>query len=260
MEDNNTQTNSNEFTYLSWKKNQRRGKIVAGILVVLFGSLFLINEMGFHLPRWIFGWEMILIGIGVVMVVKHKFKKMSAYLLILIGFTFLMKDFYPTLVNVRILWPIVIIVFGLSLIFKSRNSEKEIRKYKKKFGHFPKAGLEGISSDDFIDSVSFFSGVQKNVLSKNFKGADIVTVFGGSEISLAHADFEGEATMDITTVFGGMTLVIPPNWQVRSEVVSVFGGVEDKRPTWTGMDLSTKVLVLRGSCVFGGVEINSLNI
>ncbi len=253
-------TSTDEHTYLSWKKTQRRGKILGGTLIVLFGVLYLLNEVGIQIPKWVFGWEMILIGIGLVVTIKHKFRKLFGYVLMLIGGTFLLKDFYPHLINVRLVMPIIIIAVGLSMIFKSRNSDKDIRKFKKKFGHAPLDGLDGISPEDFIDSFSFFSGVQKNVLSKNFKGADIVTVFGGSEINLAQADFEKEAIIDVTTIFGGMNLTIPPGWQVRSEIVSAFGGVEDKRPTWNGMETDKKVIVLRGTCIFGGVEINSLNI
>ena len=68
------------------------------------------------------------------------------------------------------------------------------------------------------------------MLSKKFKGADITNVFGGAEINLSQADMESTATMDLTNVFGGTKLIIPAHWEINSELVSVFGSIEDKRP------------------------------
>ena len=31
------------------------------------------------------------------------------------------------------------------------------------------------------------------------------------------------------TAFGGVTIIVPSNWQVHSEVSAVFGAVEDQR-------------------------------
>jgi len=67
------------------------------------------------------------------------------------------------------------------------------------------------------------------VLSKKFKGADITNVFGGAEINLSQADMESTATMELTNVFGGTKLIIPAHWEINSELVSVFGSIEDKR-------------------------------
>src|SRR5690349_22431252 len=41
----------------------------------------------------------------------------------------------------------------------------------------------------FIDVTAVFGGIKKNVLSKNFKGGDITSFMGGSEIDLSQADF-----------------------------------------------------------------------
>lgn len=36
-------------------------------------------------------------------------------------------------------------------------------------------------------------------------------------------------TLEITTIFGGTKLIIPSNWEIKSEAVMIFGGIEDKR-------------------------------
>lgn len=253
-----------QHSYLSWHQGHRRGKLVGGILVVAFGVLFLLREANVGIPSWIFTWKMILIAVGVVGLVTYKFRKLFPYVLIVVGTLLLFRSWYPDVINLKFFWPILIILVGLKMIFKKHTPHRFRRhrdwKNLKKRQHFVEEfeNLEGISKDDFIDSVSFFSGIKKNVVSKHFKGADVVTVFGGSEINLLQADFEDKAIVDVTCVFGGMTLTIPSNWQVKSELSSVFGGIEDKTIKNPNVDITeNKVLILKGTCFFGGIEINN---
>ena len=57
--------------------------------------------------------------------------------------------------------------------------------------------------------------------------------------------------------FGGAKIIVPSNWVVQNEIDGVFHGVEDKRNYNSSGLNSDKVLVLKGSAVFGGVEIRS---
>jgi hypothetical protein len=107
-----------------------------------------------------------------------------------------------------------------------------------------------------IDVVSIFAGIKKRVLSKQFAGGDIVCVFGGAEINLTNADFVSPVMLDLTMVFGGTKLIVPSNWEVRSEVAAIFGGVDDKRPQSSNA-IPEKTVLLNGTLMFGGVEINS---
>lgn len=257
-------TPEDEHEYLSWQKSQQRGKIIAGILIVAFGVIYLIHETGVQMPHWIFTPGTLLMAIGLVVLVKHKFKKLAGWILILIGKLLLIHEFYPNLYDKHIIWPIVIIIFGISMIFRSNKKNCRPKKWKKikqhvHYSHLTNE-LDAVSENDFIDTVSFFGGVKKNIVTKNFKGADIVTVFGGTEINLSQADFENQAIIDLTCVFAGVSLVIPSNWQLKSEIVTAFGGIEDQRHinNATNED-NPKTLILRGNCVFGGIEIKSFN-
>ena len=142
------------------------------------------------------------------------------------------------------------------MIFKNGNL---FDKKKPKSMESPE-DLSEVNSEDYVKSASLFSGITKKVVSKNFKGATISSVFGGNEINLSQADFTGEAVIDITCVFGGVTLIVPSHWKVKSDLTSVFGGIDDQRPSMVLESISEdKVLVLKGACVFGGIEIHSYN-
>ena len=114
------------------------------------------------------------------------------------------------------------------------------------------------SSDEYLEVNSVFGSVQKNIISKNFKGGDINVVFGGAEVNLSKADIDGTVILEINTVFGGTQVIVPTNWELKSELDVVMGGVEDKRPIdKDGSVVSGKVLILKGSVVFGGIELRS---
>lgn len=236
----------------NWERNQRNSKIFGGLLVITAGVLILLNQMGFAFPPFLLSWEMILIAVGSVMLVKHNFKKTGAYIMILIGLTFMLNDIYPDVINTKFIWPVLIIALGISMILKTGNSKKQKLENKREF--------ESLEKEDHLNSAAFFSGITKKVVTKNFQGATISSVFGGNEVNMAQADFEGEAVIDVTCVFGGVTLIVPSNWKIKSDLTSVFGGIDDQRPIAMNNDgVDDKVLVLKGACVFGGIEIHSYN-
>jgi predicted membrane protein len=111
--------------------------------------------------------------------------------------------------------------------------------------------------DDFVESTSIFGGAKKIIISKNFKGGDLVNVFGGTELDLSQADFTGTAVIELTTIFGGTKLLVPSNWSVKSDAVTIFGGIEDKRRMQTITEAPEKTLLLRGTVIFGGIDIKS---
>jgi len=57
-------------------------------------------------------------------------------------------------------------------------------------------------------------------------------------------------------VFGGIKLIVPPHWHVTSDMISLFAGFDDKRMQKSDYG-SDKVLVLKGTSIFAGVEVRS---
>ena len=113
------------------------------------------------------------------------------------------------------------------------------------------------NDEDFVDSTAIFGGAKKNIISKNFKGGDLVNIFGGTDLDLTQADFTGTAVIELTTIFGGTKLIIPTNWAIQSDAVIIFGGLEDKRKMPSVAENPDKTLVLKGTVIFGGIDIKS---
>ncbi|TNE56184.1 MAG: hypothetical protein EP338_01040 [Bacteroidetes bacterium] len=240
------------------KHNPRRrqtAKLFTGLLVILAGVVILLKQLSFPIPEFILSWKVLLIAIGLIMLVKHGFQKKSAYILIIVGSLFILNDFYPQYVEVKWLIPFAIIAFGIGIIFKSSSSRKHFKhkKCREEFERDPSLA----NDPDFIVSKAVFGGDTKNIVTKNFKGAEIAAIFGGIELNMLQCDFEGTATMELTAAFGGITLIVPDSWKIVSEVDTIFGGTEDKRLNKDLHELSEKTLVIKGNCVFGGIEITN---
>ena len=185
-------------------------------------------------------------------------------------FIFLMQDIVPDNPTRRFIIPVFIIVAGVIMILRpnrryygngiNENFADDLEsKIKAKASNWQAYGsTKGMDSGDYLNIDSVFSGVQRTILSKNFQGGRIACVFGGAEIDLTQADFSGTVMLKLEAVFGGIKLIVPPHWQVINEIDGVFHGVDDKRRSPAGAynDIN-KTLVLKGSAVFGGIEIRS---
>ena len=182
----------------------------------------------------------------------------------LIGGAFLLRDIYPALPIRQYIWPSILVLVGAAMILRPKHSSWDCGNSKKK----TKRNTSGIEEatitdeyknhkEDYLDSTCIFSGSKKIIISKNFKGGDVVTIFGGTELDFSQADMVKAATMEVTTIFGGTKLIIPSNWEIKSEAVMIFGGIEDKRRMQTITGEPEKTLILKGTVLFGGIEIKS---
>ncbi|MES2891067.1 MAG: DUF5668 domain-containing protein [Bacteroidota bacterium] len=248
-------------------KSSDSGRIVAGIILVCVGAALLLREMGFFFPRWIFSWPMILILVGFYTGVKNNFRTNSWIYMLAIGGFFLFNQMIPSLRLQPYFWPILVMSAGLVFILRPRSQKDnelptdndQLRWQDPGTGEAQPPTFTGIADNsDFLRVSSVFSGVNRTVLSKNFKGANITCVFGGSEINLSQADLTGPVIIKTEVVFGGVKLIVPPHWAVQNEIDGIFHGVDDKRRINVAPDLNpTKVIILRGSVVFGGIEIKN---
>lgn len=260
-----------------WKEGKKNNSTWAGLLLLGIGMVFLLRNMGFYLPDWLLSWHTILIIIGLLIGFKRNFEGRGWLIMVLIGGYFTLGDIFDADVS-RYYFAVAFIVMGLFLIFKPKASRLKGEKWKKKQANFtdasfsestfteqeqpadtteaPKAG-NGVDENDVIDAVCVFGGSDQYVYSKNFKGGDMVAVFGGCNVNLTQADFEGAIVLEVVAVFGGVKIIIPSSWIVKSEVAAVFGGVEDKRGPVMISDGGTKIIKITGLALFGGVEIRN---
>lgn len=255
-----------------WGRHGRRsesGRRWTGLFLLIIGGFLLARAGGVLFPAWFFSGPVLLIGIGLFIGIRHRFRNFVWLIPLVVGGLLLADRLSPDITLRPYIWPIVLIGVGLFFILrpKGRNCRGGGNPDDNMFTDAQttttttpndKANWQQGMSDgnDMIDVTAIFGGVKKNILSKNFKGGDVTAFMGGAEINLTQADFKGRVMIDNFNMFGGTKLIVPPDWDVQSGVVAIFGGVDDKRPP-APITNPDKVLYIDGTCIFGGVEIRS---
>jgi predicted membrane protein len=242
----------------------RSGKILAGLVLITAGTMLFLYQLGYFFPSWLISWPMIVIVISLVVGAKNQFANSSWLLPFAVGVAFLIDRAMPNINITRFIAPAAIIALGLWVMF-GKNRRWKSRRLKEARWQ-PENAIAAATAathttedvpGEFLEAVSIFGGTKKTVYSKNFTGGDLVAFIGGVEVNLSQADMQGKVVLEVTQIMGGTKLIVPSHWDVVSEITAVFGGIEDKRMQHISQIHPEKILVLRGTTVFGGIEIQS---
>jgi predicted membrane protein len=242
--------------------NNRSNEKWIGLTILGVGVVILLRNLDLPIPTVFFSWPMILIAIGLVVALKDNFKGNAWIILMGLGAFFLFVKMHPEWNLRTFIAPAILIAIGLSFLFRRKggfiiDKRRDSIASQETSYTTDHSATGDIEDEDNIDIAAVFGAVKRHVYSKNFKGGESVAVFGGSEINLAHADFNGMVKLEVVNVFGGTTLFVPAHWQIRSEVVAIFGAIEDKRQRPAGVS-TDKILVIEGFVMFGGIDIKSI--
>ncbi len=239
-------------------------RVWIGLILLAAGGLLLARKIGADIPGWLFSWQMLLVAIGLVISLKSGFKNAGGLILILIGGAFLLNDIIPNAHMQDFIWPGILIIAGIIFILRPRSKTSfknnwknwEHREYNPEVQAI-NPQFETNDNAEYIEINAVFGSVNKLVLSKNFKGGEINAFMGGAEVNLLQADIKQPIQLEVNNVFGGTKLILPANWDLKNEITAVFGGVEDKRNAAISSPDPGKAIILKGACVFGGIEIRN---
>ena len=248
--------NSGETSEERMKKfheHKRRSRAFFGIALALGGLFYMLKEMDIIRFSINFTWPYILIIVGLFLGIKSKFHNAAWWILILIGGAYLVpvfeitKDHYSN----ELAWPALFVVVGLAIALHPKRDRCK-PSFKRKLD-------TTINTADKINVDVTFGGRKEVVTSKEFAGGVTSVTFGGCEMNLSQADFTTPSVvLDFHISFGGVELIVPSHWELQNEISPTFGSVEDERTIQTAATAENKkILILRGSCSFGSIEIKS---
>ena len=104
--------------------------------------------------------------------------------------------------------------------------------------------------------VAVFGGASRKGAWRVPPTLEVVTVFGGADIDLRDAILPGrEITIRAVSVFGGLSITVPPEMRVVDSGVAIFGGRDVSADRDESGAPDAPVLRLHGACVFGGVSV-----
>lgn len=226
-----------------------QNRVVIGIILVLAGLLLILKNAGFFshfIEEVIFSWQMLLVTIGLIITIGSSGSKTAGIILMAVGSFFLIPEIFSEAFNIyNMFWPSIFIIVGVIFIFSRRRWRPS--------GHISETG------DEYIDYVYVFSGGERQILTDNFRGGKVTAVFGGAELDFTRSSLaQGVNTLEVACVFGGVTIKVPDEWDVRIEVTPVLGGFGDERKLREGRNvIQGKQLIIKGAVVFGGGEVKS---
>ena len=277
----------------NYTKPRNDGSIAFGVIILGIGLVLLFRKFGLYIPDWVLTWPMILIAVGTYTLISQQFKSFFGSVVLFIGVYYLLKrEFDLDLGLDQFIWPVGLIALGIYLILHKKQEYKVMEEARKNWEgsrknkadaknseniesadvvedtntskeestKAPDSGFVRATGTAFVDRINesvIFSGVNRKLMTKNFQGGKATVIFGGLDLDLTQVDFTGVVTLDLEVGFGGVKLIIPPHWDVRTEVSNIAAGLEDKRMFREGGVDTNKVLILKGTLLFSGLEIKS---
>jgi predicted membrane protein len=237
-----------------------RWGVLWGALIAVVGLVLLIDNLGiFPAIQFYRLWPMILIVVGLMNLVCRS-GRVFGILLIIFGVLFQFSEFGIWHFGWAQIWPVALISLGILIMWSSFEARKRLVNAQVS----PDGNTASVpvgDGRDVLNEVAIFSGVERRIVTSNFRGGTINAIFGGVEVDLSHAQMtEPQVELEINAIFGGVELRVPEDWRIVSRNQAIFGGYDDKTGTSIlpeSPDAPKRVLVLTGSVVFGGVEIKS---
>ena len=225
-------------------------RILFGLFLIALGGFWILVKLDIIPDTWddiLISWKTLLIGIGIFSWIGGN--RTAGTILVVIGGFFLIPELIRIPYEIRrIGWPLLIIGIGVALLLTYRKGNQLPTE--------PGEGAKG--AVDYFDDFVIFGGREVYINSHNFIGGKITSIFGGAEYDLRQAHLsQNGSVVDCVCIFGGTGFKVPPDWTVKNEVTAVFGAFSDKRGM-TAHDVNTdssKTLVVKGFCAFGGVEV-----
>ena len=215
-------------------------RILWGVALVALGVLLGLHQLNW-LPFNLFfeGWWTLFIIVPSVIGLLTDKDKWGAFIGLLFGVFFLLcaRDILDFDLLWKLILPVAVVLTGLFLLFGKRSKKQ----------------AQCVSADG-SRYVAVFSGQEARYDGQPFHGGEAVAVFGGVDIFAANAMITGDCVLNVTAVFGGVEVHLPPTVNVVVTSGGVFGGVENQR-AWPPIEGAPTVYV-RASFAFGGVDIH----
>jgi hypothetical protein len=112
----------------------------------------------------------------------------------------------------------------------------------------------GDAESDEVALVAVFDGAELRSEAKAFRGGSMLAWYGGVDADLREATLAPDARLSVTALFGGIQLIVPPEWRIEKDIKAVAGGydVSGEDPD----DPDAPVLRLEGHALCGGIAVS----
>lgn len=222
------------------------GQILVGGFVVLFGLLFLLDNLDIlEFNAAVFLPAMLcVIGIAKLIDSKSDSGKVVGIILLVLGGALTAKQLGFIYLSFRTLWPVLMILVGGAVIYKAV-AGRRVRSLAVP----AKDGDESV-----VDVTAILGGFERRVTTQHFRGGEVTAIMGGCELDMRGSSIDGEAVLNVFAAMGGISIKVPPDWTVVLQGSPILGGFEEKT---IAPPNNSKRLIVQGYAIMGGVEIRN---
>lgn len=216
-------------------------QLVFGLIVIAAGVLFTLDNLGFvHAENYTRFWPTGLIAIGLLKLSQTRRgpPALVSMFMVVLGAWLLFGELTEYRIHFGDLWPVLLVLFGAYLVWQGVSVRAS----------------RPIEGGSMISAMAILGGVSRGSNTRDFRGADLTAILGGCELDLRNATLDGEAVIDVFSLWGGIEIRVPEEWIIDSHVVPILGGVDEKtrRPAAGGPHVT-----VRGFAIMSGVEIKN---
>jgi predicted membrane protein len=226
-------------------------QVAIGLLVVAFGVLFLLDNLGIiYVRNVIFFWPLAFVASGLVALFSNgpRSGRITGIVLIAIGAAMLLHRLGYYFISWRTFWPLVMIGMGGLILYRTMGGGRVVQVRTDPYTK------DDAKADNVVDITAILGGFERRLSAPDFRGGEITAIMGGCELDLREAGLTGDAVINVFAIWGGITIKVPPDWTVVLHGTPVMGGFTEK--TARPPD-NSKRLVVTGYAVMGGVEVRN---
>ena len=220
------------------------GNLLWGLVFIVVGVIFGLNALDITDINVFFdGWWTLFIIVPCFIGLFKDEDKSGNLIGLVIGACLLLGCI--DIVEFSLIWklmvPAILVMIGLSFIFKDTLNSKVKKEIKK------------LNKTETKEYCSCFSGQTVDYNKEEFEGCSISAIFGGVKCDLKEAIINSDVVINANSIFGGITIYVPEDVNVKIGSTSIFGGVSDERKNKTKDAKYT--IYINATSMFGGVEI-----
>ncbi len=246
------------------------GGLALGLMLILVGVFmlgFATDSINMAWRPVFISWQMLVIVIGVFEMCKRRGHIAGGLVAIMAGYFFLIPRIariFPGLIElpdnfISIYWPALFIAGGAAIIIGMITRPKWLKTGSPNRCFGESGRKSDYTSEDKSGMVKYdliFGGTDQVFLDPEFNGGEINVIFGGVKLDLRNTKLPShDVFLKISTIFGGVEILAPNDWDIELKSGALFGGFVDNRRKVVSHDENRGRLIMNTSCVFGGGEI-----
>lgn len=217
------------------------GRLLFGSLVAALGIIFMLDSAGVVSAGEVVGswWPVSIVALGLFHVAGARGPRGSSVVLVVVGLGLLAvttgvfgSDAW------RYVWPSALVLVGVWILLG----------WGRRYGIRP-------SDDEEVDGIAVLGSARLATRSQSFRRASVTSILGGVTLDLTEAlPVPGGANVSITTLLGGVSVLVPRGWLVEIRGLPLMGSWDDTTDR-TAVGPGSPRLEVQVLVALGGVEV-----